>query len=78
MNKPLLSNQGKLNGRLIKIKDQEKRKQKQNDEGGKAPFLAAVKPSAGAGKQSFSWTSMLAVHSKRKLWNRTFWNRLVS
>jgi len=28
--------------RLIKIKDQEKRKQKQNDKGGKAPFLAAL------------------------------------
>lgn len=29
------------------------------------------KPSAGE-KQSLSWTSVLAVHSKRKLWNHMF------
>lgn len=34
--------------------------------------VGKVPSSAGAEKQSFSWTSVLAVHSKRKLWNPVF------
>ena len=46
--------------------------------GGKSTLSSNCKPSAGAEKQFFSWTSVLAVHSKRKLWKQTFWNRLMS
>lgn len=51
---------------------------KQNDSVGKSTLSSSCTPLAEAEKQSFSWTSVLAVHSKSKLWNREFWNRPMS
>lgn len=76
--KAFLSNQGKLNQRLIKNKRPGKTKTNPKMTGGKSTLSSDCKPSAGAEKQFFSWTSVLAVHSKRKLWKQTSWNRLMS
>lgn len=52
-NKAFLSNQGKLNQRLIKIKGQEKWKQTPEWQVGKAPSLAIVSPQQEQKSSSF-------------------------